>query len=139
MDEDYPFAIGKGAVVREGKDVTIIGTGTVFSKAYEATALLREKNIDARLINMHTIKPIDRTLIIRAAEETKKIVTVEEHYLAGGLGSTVAEVLCAEHPVPVKMIGVNDQYASNGPYEELLGLYGLQSEQIAQTVERFLG
>ncbi len=138
MDENYDFTIGSGVTVIEGVDVTIIGTGTVFSKAYEAAALLKKVGISARLINMHTIKPLDADLIVQSAEETGRIVTVEEHYLAGGLGSAVAEVLCARCPVPVKSIGVDDQYASNGPYEELLGLYGLQSPQIAKTVEEFL-
>lgn len=137
--EDYHFQIGKGVLMKEGNDVTIIGTGTVLSKAYNATQILDKQGISARLINIHTIKPIDREIIIEAAKGTGKIVTVEEHYLTGGLGGAVAEVLATERPTPVKMIGVDDQFASNGPYEELLGLYGLQAEQIADSVKEFLG
>jgi len=136
--EDYDYEIGKGVVLKEGNDVTIIGTGTVLSKAYFASELLEKEGIHARLINLHTLKPIDRTLIIKAARETGRIVTVEEHYLHGGLGGAVAEVLALEHPCPMRMIGVDDQFASNGPYEELLGIYGLQPEQIAETVKKFV-
>ena len=139
MEEDYPFQIGKGVVMEVGDDVTIIGTGTLLSKAAEAVKILREKGIHPRLINMHTIKPLDRDLILTAAKETGRIVTVEEGYLAGGFGSSVAELLSSEYPVPIKMIGIDDQYADTGPYEPLLAQYGLQGEQIAETVERFLG
>jgi transketolase len=138
FDEDYEFEVGRGVVMEDGDDVTIIGTGTVLSKAWEAAGMLREEGINARLINIHTIKPLDRELILDAAARTGKIVTVEEHYLIGGLGSAVAELLSRECPVPMKFIGVDDQYAGNGPYEELLGLYGLQSGQIADTVKSFL-
>ena len=138
MDADYPFQIGKGVVMEDGSDITIIGTGTLLSKAVEATRILKEKGIRPRLINIHTIKPLDRELILKAAVETGKIVTVEEGYLAGGLGSSIAELLATEHPVPMKMIGIDDQYADTGPYEELLGQYGLQGDQIAETVEKFL-
>jgi transketolase len=139
MDENYSFQIGKGVVMEAGDDVTIIGTGTLLSKAAEATKILKKKGVNPRLINMHTIKPLDRDLILAAAEETGRIVTVEEGYLAGGLGSSVAELLSTEHPVPMKMIGIDDQYADTGPYEPLLAMHRLQGEQIAETVERFLG
>jgi transketolase len=139
MDENYPFQIGKGVVMEEGSDISIIGTGTVLSKAAETTRILKEKGINPRLINIHTIKPLDRELILKAAAETRKIVTIEEGYLAGGLGGCIAELLATEYPTPMKMLGVDDQYANTGPYEELLGLYGLQSQQIAETVVRFLG
>jgi len=138
FEEGHNFELGKGVLMREGNDVTLIGTGTVLSKAAGAADLLEKQGIHARLINIHTIKPLDKEIIIKAAEETGKIVTVEEHYLKGGLGGSVAECLAAEYPVPVKMIGVDDQFASNGPYEELLGLYGLQPEQIAETVKAFI-
>jgi len=138
MDENYPFEIGRGVVMEDGSDVAIIATGTLLSKAVAATKVLREKGIHPRLINMHTIKPLDKELVIRAAVETGKIVTVEEGYLAGGLGGCIAELLATEHPTPMKMIGVDDQYADAGPYEELLGHLGLQGAQIADTVERFL-
>ena len=138
MDERYPFQIGKGVVMQAGSDVTIIGTGTVLSKAAEAARILREKGIQARLINMHTIKPLDRELVLKAAAETGKIVTVEEGYLAGGLGSCIAELLVTEHPVPMKMIGIDDLFCDTGPYEELLAMYGLQGDKIADAVEQFL-
>lgn len=136
--QDYTFEIGRGVVMKEGGDVTIIGTGTVLSKAYYAAEILKKEGVNARLLDIHTLKPLDKDLIIKAARETKKIVTVEEHYLYGGLGSAVAWVLAREYPAPVKMIGVDDQFAANGPYEELLGLYGLQAEQIAKTVMTFI-
>jgi transketolase len=139
MDENYPFQIGKGVVMQEGSDVTIIGTGTVLSKAAEAARILKEKGFQPRLINMHTVKPLDRELVLKAAAETGKIVTVEEGYLAGGFGSCVAELVATEYPVPMKMIGIDDLFCDTGPYEELLSQYGLQGEQIAETVEKFLG
>ena len=138
MDANYPFQIGKGVVMEAGSDVTIIGTGTVLSKAAEAARILKEKGIQPRLINMHTIKPLDRELVLEAAAQTGKIVTVEEGYLAGGLGSCIAELLATEYPVPMKMIGINDLFCDTGPYEQLLAQYGLQGEQIAETVEQFL-
>jgi len=136
--EDYHFEIGKGVEMKPGSDITLIGTGTVLQRAFEAAEILAKKGIHARLIDIHTIKPLDREIVLKAARETGRIVTVEEHYLCGGLGGAVAELLAREHPTPVKMIGVDDQYASNGPYEELLGLYGLLAPQIAETVKAFL-
>ena len=137
--EDVPFELGKGIQLTEGKDVTLIATGTALWRAYDAVEILRNKGIQARLISMHTVKPIDKEIIRKAARETPAIVTVEEHYLIGGLGSAVADVLASEGlGAPLKMIGVDDQYASNGPYDELLGLYGLLAPQIAGTVESFI-
>jgi transketolase len=136
--EDVEFEIGKGIVLKEGTDVALIGTGTVLSKAVAAAELLEEAGISVRLIDMHTVKPIDRELVLSAAREIGKIVTVEEHFVAGGLGSVIAELCSEEHPVKMKMIGIGDFYASNGPYEELLGKYGLQPEQIKETVIQFL-
>ena len=136
--EDVAFKLGKGIVMQDGKDITLIGTGTVLSKAVAATKLLEQSGIRVRLIDMHTIKPLDRELILAAARDTGKIVTIEEHFIAGGLGSAVAEVCSQEYPVKMKMIGIGDYYASNGPYEELLGLYGLQSDQIYDSVIKFL-
>ena len=136
--EDVNFSLGKGIVIKDGHDVTLIGTGTVLSKAVTAAGLLEESGISVRLIDIHTIKPLDRELILSAARETGKIVTVEEHFIAGGLGSAVAELCSQEHPVKMKMIGIGDHYASNGPYEELLRKYGLQPDQIRETVIKFL-
>jgi transketolase len=138
LDEGYEFQIGKGVLMEEGDDITLIGTGTVLARAWEAVQLLKKKGMHPRLINIHTIKPLDGDLIVSAARETGKIVTVEEHYRIGGLGSAVSELLAQVYPVPMRFIGVDDQYASNGPYEELLGLYGLLAEQIAETVVSFL-
>ncbi|MFW6139484.1 MAG: transketolase family protein [Spirochaetota bacterium] len=138
MDNNYRFNMGKGVVMKDGNDVTIIGTGIMLANAHAAAHLLEEQGIHARLINMHTLKPLDKEIIIKAARETGRLVTVEEHYLAGGLGSAVAEVLASHYPAPIKMIGVDDQFASNGPYEELLGLYGLLPNQIAETVKEFV-
>jgi transketolase len=137
-ENDVPFEVGKGIVLNEGKDVCIIGTGTILFKALEAAEILEKSGVSVRLIDMHTIKPLDNALILKAAREIGKIVTVEEHFKAGGLGGAVAELCAENHPVAMKIIGVDDKYASSGPYEELLGLCGLQSAQIADTVGKFL-
>ncbi|HPI68697.1 MAG TPA: transketolase C-terminal domain-containing protein [Bacteroidales bacterium] len=136
--EDIDFRLGKGIIVKDGRDVALIGTGTVLSKAFIAARLLEEAGISVRLIDIHTIKPLDRELILSTASDIGRIVTVEEHFITGGLGSTIAELCSQEYPVKMKMIGIGDQYASNGPYEELLGKYGLQPEQIKETVIKFL-
>ncbi|MDR2910228.1 MAG: transketolase family protein [Bacteroidales bacterium] len=136
--DNVEFKIGKGIVLTEGTDVVLIGTGTVLPKAVAAAKLLEEAGVSVRLIDMHTVKPIDRELVLSAAREIGRIVTVEEHYVAGGLGSIVAELCSEEYPAKMKMIGIGDFYASNGPYEELLDKYGLQPEKIKETVIRFL-
>ena len=136
--EDVKFELGKGIVIKEGTDVALIGTGTVLSKTVAAAELLEKAGISVRLIDMHTLKPIDRELVLSSAREIGKIVTVEEHFVAGGLGSIIAEICSQEHPVKMKMIGIGDFYASNGPYEELIGKYGLQPDQIKDTVIEFL-
>ena len=136
--EDVDFKLGKGIVIKDGSDVALIGTGTVLSKAVAAAKLLEEAGISVRLIDIHTVKPIDRELILSTAREIGKIVTVEEHFVTGGLGSTIAEICSQEYPIKMKMIGIGDFYASNGPYEELIGKYGLQPEQIKETVIKFL-
>lgn len=136
--DDVEFVLGKGIVMQDGKDVTLIGTGTVLSKAVDATRLLEKEGISVRLIDMHTVKPLDRDLILKAAKETGRIVTIEEHFVAGGLGSAIAEILSQEFPVKMKMIGISDKYASNGPYEDLLAQHGLQGHQIAETTIKFL-
>jgi transketolase len=135
---DVRFRLGKGNVMMDGGDVTVIATGTALWRAFDACEILRQQGISPRLISMHTVKPLDRDLVSAAAHETGRIVTVEEHYVTGGLGSAVAEVLACGMPARLKMIGVEDQFGSNGPYDELLGLYGLRAEQIARTVEEFL-
>lgn len=136
--DDVDFNLGKGIVMKDGRDVALIATGTVLSKAVAAAKLLEDSGISVRLIDIHTIKPIDRDLILSAAREIGKIVTVEEHFITGGLGSAIAEICSQECPVKMKMIGIGDHYASNGPYEELLRKYGLQADQIKETVVKFL-
>ena len=137
-EEDVDFTLGKGIVIKEGHDVALIGTGTVLSKAVAASMLLEEAGVSVRLIDMHTIKPLDRDLVLSAARDIGKIVTVEEHFVTGGLGSAIAELCSQEYPVQIKMIGIGDNFASNGPYEELLGKYGFQPDQIRDTVITFL-
>jgi len=136
--EDVEFKLGKGIVVKDGKDIALIATGTVLSKAFAAAKLLEEAGVSVRLIDMHTLKPVDKELILSAAKEIGKIVTVEEHFIAGGLGSIVAEICSQECPAQIKMIGIGDKYASNGPYEELLRQHGLQPDQIYETTKKFL-
>ena len=136
--EDYKFEIGKAVTLREGKDVTIIATGLTVSTSLEAAKLLSEDGIEAKVINMHTIKPIDEEAVITAAKETGKIVTVEEHSVIGGLGSAVCDVLAENYPVKVKKIGVNDRYGESGPAVELVKKYGLDGEGIYNTVKEFL-
>ena len=118
--DDYKFEIGKGITLRDGKDITVIATGLMVSRALEAVKALEKQGVDARLINIHTIKPIDRDIILKAAKETGKIVTVEEHSVIGGLGDAVSSVLCEEYPVPVTKIGVNDEFGHSGPAVDLL-------------------
>ncbi len=137
FDENtYKFEIGKGVTVSEGTDVTIIGTGTMLSEAVVAAEQLKSEGINARVVNIHTIKPIDKDIIIKAAKETGAIVTCEEHNVIGGLGSAVAEVLVENYPVPVKMVGVQDKFGKSGKANEVMKLYGLTAENIiAKTKE----
>ncbi len=128
--EGYSFELGKGSVLKEGKDVTIIACGVMVQKAYKAAKALEEEGISAKVIDMHTIKPIDKELIIASAKETGAIVTVEEHNVIGGLGSAVSEVIVGSELIPVEMVGVEDTFGRSGPAEELLNLYGLNTENI---------
>ena len=137
-EASYKFEIGKGVVEREGKDVTIVTTGLCVSESLEAAAKLAEEGIDAKVINIHTIKPIDEELILAAAKETGKIVTVEEHSVIGGLGSAVCDVLSEKLPTRVMKIGINDTYGESGPAKELIKKYGLDSESIAARVKDFV-
>lgn len=130
FDDAYKFEIGKGVQLKDGEDITIIATGYMVHKAMEAAEELKNKGISARIINMHTIKPIDKALIIKCAKETGAIITVEEHNVIGGLGSAVAEVIGSECPVPIEFIGVQDTFTETGDYEMLLEKYGLCSENI---------
>ena len=136
--EDYNFEIGKGVVLRDGNDVTIIACGIMVNEALIAADILKEENINARVINMSTIKPIDTELIIKAAKETKAIVTAEEHSIIGGLGSAVSEVVCENHPVVVKKVGMNDCFGESGTPNELLAKYGLTAKDIVEKVKEAL-
>ena len=136
--EDYDFEIGKGVVLRDGNDVTIIACGIMVNEALIAADILKEENINARVINMSTIKPIDTELIIKAAKETKAIVTAEEHSIIGGLGSAVSEVVCENHPVVVKKVGMNDCFGESGTPNELLAKYGLTAKDIVEKVKEAL-
>lgn len=125
------FKIGKGQILKDGKDITIIATGHMVWEALKASESLHLKGIDARVINLHTIKPIDSELIIKAAKETGVILTAEEHQIFGGLGSAVAEVLVREHPVKMDFIGINDRFGESGKPEELMQKYGLTADHIS--------
>ena len=128
---DYKFEIGRGVVMADGTDVTIVASGITVHIAMNAAELLSEQGISARVINIHTIKPIDRDIIVRAATETGAIVTVEEHNIIGGLGSAVCEVVAEECPVPVIRMGMNDEYGRSASADKLLEYYGYTAENIA--------
>ncbi|MBP2021980.1 transketolase [Clostridium punense] len=137
-NEGYKFEIGKGVTLREGKDVAIVATGIMVDAALEASNLLAEEGIKAKVINIHTIKPIDEELIIKAARETGLIVTAEEHSVIGGLGSAVAETVTSLHPVPVLKVGIKDTFGESGKPAELLKAYGLTAEDIVKAVKKGL-
>jgi len=129
---DYKFEIGKGVTYREGKDVTIVATGFMVHLAVEAADMLKAEGIDAGVINIHTVKPLDKELIISAAKRSGAIVTAEEHTVIGGLGSAVCEALAESYPVPVLRVGVEDKFGKSGQVPELLELYGLTAANIAK-------
>jgi transketolase len=137
-DEDCPFQIGRGIVMLDGKELTLIGTGAALPRALAAAEALRAEGVGVRLISMPTVKPLDRELLLKAARETGRIVTVEEHYVTGGLGGAVAELLAQERPTPMRMVGVKDRFPPSGPYEDVLRDNGLQPDQIAAVVREFL-
>lgn len=134
---DYKFEIGKGVVLREGKDLTIIATGLPVSNCLEAAEKLAADGIDAKVINIHTIKPLDEELVLSAAKETGKVVTVEEHSVIGGLGSAVCDVLSEKAPTKVLKIGINDTFGESGPAVELLKKYGLDTDSIYNKIKAF--
>ncbi|WP_313187748.1 transketolase family protein [Lacrimispora sp.] len=135
---DYKFELGKGIVLREGTDVTLIATGLEVSETIAAAKRLESDGISARVINIHTIKPLDEELVCRAAKETGKIVTIEEHSVVGGLGSAVCDAVCKEYPVPVKKIGIQDVFGESGPAKELLQKYQLDEMGIYRQVLEFV-
>ena len=136
FDESYHFEIGKGNVLRDGKDVTIIATGLMVGEALAAAETLHSEGICARVVNMPSIKPIDRDLIVDCAKATGAIVTAEEHTVLGGLGGAVAEVVCETVPVPVLRVGVEDVFGRSGPAVELLHVYGLDAAHIAEKAKQ---
>ena len=134
--DTYTFELGKGICLKDGKDVTIIASGVTVDMSLKAAEMLADKGISARVINIHTIKPIDRDIILKAAAETGAIVTAEEHNIIGGLGSAVAETVGEGCPVPVVRVGVEDLYGRSGKVPELLEIYGLTAENIAQKAKK---
>ena len=133
--DNYSFELGKGIYLKDGSDVTIVATGVMVDMAIKASELLASKGISARVINIHTIKPLDKEIILKAAAETGAIVTAEEHNIIGGLGSAVAEAVCEGTPVPVLRVGTNDCYGHSGKVPPLLEMYGLTPENIAAKAE----
>ena len=133
-NDDYKFEIGKGITLKDGSDITIIATGLMVQEAVKAAKALEADGIDARVINIHTIKPLDEELIIKAAKETGRIVTCEEHNVVGGLGEAVSSLLCEKCPVPVTKIGVNDVFGHSGPAVDLLKEFGLSADYIIASV-----
>lgn len=136
FDDDYDFQIGKGNLLKDGNDVTIIATGLLVNEALIAYDMLKKEGISARVINIATIKPLDTEIILKAAKETKAIVTAEEHSVIGGLGGAVSEYLAENCPVPVLKVGVEDTFGSSGPANELLDKYGLRAQNIAEKAKK---
>jgi len=135
--EDYHFEIGKGVVLKEGRDITVIANGILVNEVLEAEKILAEKGLQAQIINIHTIKPLDKDLVIQSAKKTGKIAVVEEHSIIGGLGSAVCDALSEHYPVPVLKIGVNDVYGRSGSARELLREHELDSESLANRILNF--
>ena len=137
-DEDFKFEIGKGEVLQDGNDIAIIATGIMVGEAIKAGEELRSEGINARVINLSTIKPLDEELVLKAAEECGKIVTCEEHSIIGGLGEAVSSLLSEKLPTPVRRIGVNDEFGHSGPAADLLKDFGLSAENIVATAKDFI-
>ena len=131
---DVKFELGKGIQHGDGKDATIFATGVTVAEALKAKEILKQKNIDVRVVDMHTIKPIDKELIVKCANETDKLYTVEDHSIIGGLGSAVCEVLCDSAPKKVTRIGINDEFGQSGKWQELMAYYGITAEKIAERI-----
>ncbi len=136
--ETYTFELGKGITMHEGDDITVIATGLPVNEARKAALNLEKEGINVRLINIHTIKPIDRDIIIKAAKETGRIITIEEHNVIGGLADAVCEVTSSECPVPVRRIGVNDEFGYSGPAHELLSIFGFTAENFEKVIKEEL-
>lgn len=138
-NDDYKFEIGKGELVKEGSDVTIIANGLMVAEAINAAEELKAQGIDAEVINIATIKPLDTELIVKSAKKTGKVITVEEHNVIGGLGEAVCSALSECCPTPVKRIGINDVFGHSGPAKDLLKQFGLSAENIVKETKEFLG
>jgi len=138
LDKTYKFEIGKGRILKEGKDLTIIGCGATTSRALNAARILEDQGISVRVVNMSTLKPIDQDLIVTCAKETGYIVTVEDHNIYGGLGSAVAEVVVKKCPVPMDFIGVNDTFGESGEPDELAEKYGIDTDGIIKGIKRLI-
>jgi transketolase len=132
FDENYKFEIGKAVTLKEGSDVTIIATGLMVNEAIEAAKILESDGISANVINMHTIKPLDKAAVVEAAKKTGCIVTAEEHNVIGGLGDAVCDAVCSEYPVPVVKVGVEDTFGKSGPAVDLLHIFGLDAANIVE-------
>ena len=138
-NDDYTFEIGKSITLREGSDITVIATGLLVGEAVKAADALKNEGISVRVIDMHTIKPLDKEVVLKAAKETGKIITAEEHNVIGGLGDAVASVLAEELPTPLVKIGVNDEFGHSGPAVDLLKQFGLCASHIEKVVKKALG
>jgi len=138
FDEDHRFQIGKGNLLKDGSDVTLIATGIMVARALEAADKLDNEGISTRVLEIHTIKPLDERIVLQAARETRAIVTAEEHSILGALGSAVAEVLAKNYPVPMEMIGILDTFAESGSYEGLLDKYGMGIANIIEAAKKAL-
>ncbi len=138
-NDDYKFEIGKGELVKEGNDVTIIANGLMVAEAINAADELKAQGVDAEVINIATIKPLDTELVVKSAKKTGKVITVEEHNVIGGLGEAVCSALSENCPTPVKRIGINDVFGHSGPAKDLLKQFGLSAENIVKETKEFLG
>lgn len=136
FDENYKFEVGKGVQLKEGSDVTVVATGLMVNEALEAYEILKSEGISAEIINIHTIKPLDEEIIIKAAKKTGAIVTAEEHSVIGGLGSAVCDVTAEKCPVPVVKVGVQDTFGKSGPAPELLDAFGLRAKDIVAAAKK---
>jgi len=137
-NDDYKFKFGKSVKLCDGEDITIIATGTMISKALEASKILKTKHINACVINVHTIKPIDENTIIRSAKDTGHVITVEEHNIYGGMGSAITEIISENYPVPMKIMGINDRFGESGDYDHLLKLVGLTTNDIVNNAKKLI-
>ena len=138
FDDSYKFEIGKGVQLGDGADATIIATGVVVSEAIEAMEELKAKGINIRVVDMHTIKPIDKEIIIKSAKETKNIITIEDHSIIGGLGSAVCEVLAENYPKKVYKMGIKDEFGKSGKAEDLLKYFKIDKDSIAEFIEKII-